>query len=129
MTEYFELLDDLYIEGRWYLNGLVDDADTELDAHDFTYGHPIDVGPPLRASLWNDDKVIDVQLPLRVLLDPKRIGMPLDFTYSNDNMPVVTTTVAEVLGTVAGADIQRIPVQVESQWAGYEIINVISCVD
>jgi hypothetical protein len=126
--DYYELLDDLYIESRWYLRRLVDNAGTELDARDFTYGIPVDLGPPLRVSAWDDETMIEVQEPLTVLLDRKRPGSPIDFTFTNDNMPVVNSKVAKILA-LANADIQRVPVRVESRDDDYEIINVISRVD
>src|SRR5258708_2414194 len=112
---YFELEDDLYIPGRWYINRLTDRAGVELDSRDFTYGIPVDLGPPVKASLWKGGEAVDAQPPLRVLLDPKRKGTPLDFTFTNADMLVTTSRVANLLAPIAGADIQRIPVRVESQ--------------
>jgi hypothetical protein len=130
-TVYYEM-EDSDLEGRWYLRGLFDNRGIELDARDFTYGVPADLGPPVKASLWNDYQTIETEPPLHVLLDPKRPGFPLDVTYTSADMPVVTSKVGMLLASIAHDDIQRIPVRVESRDETYEIINVrtrIDCID
>jgi len=127
--KYFWFEDDLYYRGRWYLKRLCDRDGVELDGREFQYGNLIDVGPPLKAITWKEGTPVEAQPPLKVLLDPKRKGIPLDFTFTNEVMPVAIGWVARLLGEIAGADIQRIPVRVESQEKEYEIINVISLVD
>jgi hypothetical protein len=124
---YFTLDDDVYLEGRWFLNGLYDAAGTHLDSRDFTYGRPMNVGPPLQVSLWNDEKIIAIVPPLRV--SRRRDGYPLDFTYADGDMPVVTTSVGNILASFAEADIQRFPVQIDQIRGDFEIINVVSLVD
>lgn len=127
---YFELEDDLCYENRWHLAGLFDRNGTELDAREFTYGKPLDVGPPLRTFLWNEDEIVEAQAPLRV--DLHSDGVSLDFTYTTDNMPVVTSTVADIFSRFAGSHIQRLPVWIVGSSHKYEIINVISrvnCID
>jgi hypothetical protein len=131
-TNYFELVDDAwstdtdYVQNRWYLNGLCDGTGTALDSHEFCCG-VIKEYFPLRISLWNNKKTVDVVPPLRVSL--QREGMPLDFTYAYGDMPVVTSRTANLLAKIAAADIQRFPVIVEGQKDSYEIINIISVLD
>src|SRR6266568_3295312 len=127
MREYFELVDDVEVEGRWFLNGLSDKLGRELDSRDFTYGLRLDVGPPLRVSLSDADITVDVAAPLDVSL--RRKGCSLDFTFADFDMPVVTRDVAELLADIAGNEFQRIPVTVKSSKAKYEIINVTSRID
>jgi hypothetical protein len=129
---YFELEDDLSLESRWHLSWLSDSRGRRIDGREFAYGRPVDLGPPLKAFLWNDDDVIDTEPPLRVSLYQEKKGPPLDFTYSNEEMPVVTSRVGSLLASVAANDIQRIPVRVESREEWYEIINIttrIDCID
>ena len=129
MRIYYTLEDDLYCEGRWYLNRLCDCSGIELDSRIFCYGELVDVGPPIQAKTWKEGIPVAAYPPLKVLLDPEMPGTPLDFTYTNANMPVATTPVATILASIAPQDIQRIPVLVESREQGYEIINVVRLID
>ncbi len=125
---FYELQDNFEHIDRWYLGDLFDAEGTRLDDRDFTYGIPVFLGPPLRVHLWNDKHVAAAIPPLRYSLCKERHGRKVDFTYSNCDVPVVTRRVADIIGKVAGADIQRIPVQVEGETEPYEIVNVISVV-
>jgi hypothetical protein len=124
---YYELEDDLYIYNRWHLSGLRDDQGIELDAREFRYGNHLPAGPPLKCSLWNEDTIVDVTPPLRISWS--REGNPLDFTYTDDDMPVVSSRVAQILANIAGGDIQRFPVKVDRMEEKYEIINIVACID
>lgn len=126
--EYYEVEDNLDLENRWYLDTFTDGNGVELDGREFTYGRPIDRGPPLRMGVWNDERIIETRPPLRLSLYKRMTGAPLDFTFTGENVPVVSSRVANILAAVANADIQRIPVQVEGQKESYEIINVVSCI-
>ncbi len=127
--EYYEVEDNLEMENRWYLNRLHDSRGVRLDDRDFTYGHSIKLDPPMRLGLWNKDATVNVGLPLKLSIYREKTAGPLDFTFTNSDMPVVTSRVAEILATVAATDIQRIPVQVEGREEPYEIINVTSLID
>ncbi len=133
LRTFFRLQDDLHFEGRWYLNRLSDAAGIQLDSREFQYGRTVDVGPPMRAKTWKDGRLVEAQPPLEVLLDPNAArGDPLDFTFTNADMPVVVARVADIIAAIAPRDIQRIPVLVESRQEKYEIINVtclIDCID
>jgi hypothetical protein len=127
---YYRLEDDVDLEGRWFLNGLRDSHGTRLDTRDFTYGVPVEVGPPLRASLWNDKTIVETRPPLTMAL--RRAGTPLDFTFADFDMPVVASRIAGILAEVASSGIQRMPVCVESHGGNFEIINVVErvgCID
>ncbi|MBL8821904.1 MAG: hypothetical protein JNJ77_04895 [Planctomycetia bacterium] len=119
--------DDVFVKGRWYLNGLYDGAGIELDSRYFSYGRPIEIGPPLRVSLAHEYRTIEVSQPLKVTLS--RVGKPLDLTFAAFDMPVATIKTATLLASIADADVQRIPTQIESQTDEFEIINAISCID
>jgi hypothetical protein len=128
-SPFFELEDDLHTRGRWYLNRLTDCNGVELDSREFQYGKVVDLGPPIEAKTWKEGIQVAAQPPLKVMLDPKREGLPLDFTFTNANMPVAVSKVAETLAIVSARDIQRVPVLVEFREEQYEIINVISIID
>jgi len=125
--KYYELENDRFFEGRWHLRELLDDTDTELDSREFTYGNRMDLGPPLKCSLWNEYAIVDVKPPLKLTLS--REGSPLDFTYADEGAPVVTRAIAQLLSELADNDIQRISVKVDGMKEEHEIINVISLVD
>lgn len=133
---YYEPKDDVFIEGRWFLNGLFDGNGVELEARSLRYGKAVDVGPPLRLPRWNSDEFIDVQLPLVVsqqeLEGVSDSRFPIDFTFAGHDLPIVTRAVAELLERNCRADIQRLPVTVEGSREQYEIINVVAllpCID
>ena len=121
---YYELDDNVYIEGRWFLNGLYDSSGTEFDGREFRYGKSVASGPPFKLKLWNSPQVTKVIPPLRV--SRRREGVPVDVCYADGSMPVVTKAVAELLGDICGADIQRFPIVVNGTQEDYEIINVVS---
>lgn len=127
--KYYRIEDNFDLENRWYLDAFTDGKGIELDGREFTYGRSIDTGPPLKMGTWKDERIIETQSPLRLSLYRKRTGAPLDFTFTGENVPVVTSRVANILTTHAKADIQRIPVHVEGQKESYEIINVTSLID
>jgi len=127
---YFELRDDVDIPGRWHLNGLFDGSGRELDSRHFTYGSPVDIKPPMRVPSFRDGTIIEALPPLQV--PPKRLGIPLDFTFASFDLPVVTERIATMLATIADQDIQRLPVVLASPEQNYEIVNVVSripCID
>jgi hypothetical protein len=124
---FFELEDDLEFPGRWHLDRLCDDIGVELDGREFRYGNQIDPGPPLRCGHWKEEKIVEVRPPLALYRSYE--GTPLDFTYTDSCMPVATKRVGDILGTIAGDDIQPFPVRVDRRDEAYEIINVVSVVD
>jgi len=125
MRRYYRIEDDVDVKGRWFLDGLSDSKGRRLDSRDFIYGLSIEIGPPLRISLADQDVIVDVHDPLRVSLRTE--GIALDFTFADFEMPVVTARVAELLETICGPDIQRIAVEVPGRNSAFEIINVVPC--
>jgi len=130
MNEFFELDGHVNLPGTWYLDDLYDSAGQRFDERDFTYGLPIELGPPMRLALYDTDTMVDVVPPLMVTVP--RDGTPTDYTLAGIDMPVITRRVGELLGRLAGTEIQRIPVRVDGHDEQYEILNVISvvpCID
>lgn len=127
---YYELDDDVTIKGRWYLNGLLDNQGRELDSRDFTYSRRLATDGCLQVTLNNEGRMIKVEQPLKVRL--RRKGLPLDISFADFDMPVVTRAVGNLLNDIAPADIQRFPVQIDSCKEEYDILNIISrpnCID
>jgi len=125
--KYYELEDDLYFESRWHLCRLYDNEGMEFDSREFTYGNRMDLGPPLKCYKWNEDAIVDIKPPLK--LTWSREGTPLDFTYTDSVMPVVTEEVAQLLSEFTNNNIQRFSVKVDRMEEEYEIINVLSLAD
>jgi hypothetical protein len=124
---YYELENDRFFKDRWHLCDLVDAIGVELDSREFTYAKWIDPGPPLKCSLWNEETIVEINPPLSIM--SSRDGTPLDFTYTDDGAPVVTTRVAALLSKIASKDFQSFPIHVNKMQAGHKIINVVTCID
>ena len=110
---YFEVMSDVYIEGRWYLRNPVDIHGKILYRWPFGEGKPLDVDEPI---------IIPVAPP----------GRPLDFTECGVGWPVIHARVVRLLQELAVPDLQFFPVTVVSYPDEYFILNVarlIPCVD
>ncbi|MCP3144186.1 imm11 family protein [Pyxidicoccus xibeiensis] len=112
---YFDLAENLYIPGRWYLDTPVDGQGQEAGSWLFTVGEPASsVTEPLRVGLY-------------------RPGKALDYSCADAGaIPVVHARVASVLQALAPRDIQTYPIQVEGQLEPYAVINVtriVKCID
>jgi hypothetical protein len=127
--KYYCLEDDFDFEDRWYINRLCDNNGIELDSREFQYGQSLDLGPPISAKSWKEGSPVAASPPLRILLDPEIRGVPMDFTFSNEDMPIVTSKVSRIIASISPADIQLVPVIVESQEVAYDIMNVVHLVD
>jgi hypothetical protein len=108
---YFELDQDLYIGGRWYLGIPVDGQGQQAGSWLFMEGQPVSVTEPLRVAF-------------------SRSGKSLDFSLADAGaIPVVHPRVAAVLTALAPEDVQAFPIQVEGQPEPYVLINVTRLVD
>jgi len=107
----YRLLFDSRDQGQWFLGGPRDAAGREPHhPYTFTVGERVEVP---------DGLVVPVDNP----------GHPLDFSFGSFAMPVVTEPVGALLESVAGADVQRIPVRVQGRSEPYEILNVVTVLD
>ncbi|NMO21975.1 hypothetical protein HPC49_49060 [Pyxidicoccus fallax] len=108
---YFDLEQDLYIPGLWYLGTPVDGRGQEVGSWLFSQGTPATVEGPLRVGIY-------------------RPGTHLDFSLADAGViPVVHPRVASVFTALAPGDIQAYPIEVEGQPEPYVLINVIRLVD
>src|SRR4051812_9017575 len=105
----FLLRDDVEMVGRWTLSDPM--TDQGCDSFIFRRGKAVYIGEP----------VIEVQIP----------GLPLDFSMTVLDVPIATAKLAQRIATVAGSDVQRVPVLLRGQ-EGHEALNalrVVRCLD
>ncbi|MBZ4335536.1 hypothetical protein K8556_32385 [Corallococcus sp. AS-1-12] len=111
---YFELADDVYLEGRWELGHPQDAQGRDLeDSWQFRMGRP---------SSWEGSLRIPVEVP----------GNALDYSHAAFSTPVVTSRVASIFEQLAPNDIQLFPVDIEGQPGDFFILNAIrrvNCID
>jgi hypothetical protein len=124
---YYEILHDFPETGRWYLGDVFDNSANQLEISVLAGHEPFLLGSPPRLPLVGSGKLIAISSPVRVMVF--KPGPPLDFTLMTVQVPVVSSAVAELLSTVAGADIQRLPVVIDRRKEAYEIINVVGRAD
>jgi hypothetical protein len=110
---FYELCDDVESPGRWYLDGVIAPGAQDIDPRDFNEGQWMNAPSSLTVRVRND-------------------GRPLDFTFADFRMPVVTRTVGAMIADIAPNAVQCIPVTVAGQQQPYDILNVTSrcrCID
>lgn len=110
MTEYYDLVFELRIPGKWYLNDVLGPDGREILSVTFTQGLPIEPMPDLTIM-------------------PNVVGTPVDFTFTTFAVPVVSTAFADFVEKFDAGAIQRIPVTIAPDIAGFEILNVVRLVD
>ena len=114
MKWYYDLKDHVNKRGRWFLASPISIATgEEIDPRIFTEANII-------------AKTESMYLPLR------RPGTPLDITFADFDMIVVTASVALVLETATHDEIQSFPISVEQQAEEYRILNIknaVECID
>jgi hypothetical protein len=113
-SRYFDLADDVYIEGRWELGQFQDAQGVDLaNPWQFRKGKP---------SSWMGSIRIPVQIP----------GNALDYSHGGFSTPVVTSRVAAIFERLAPNDVQLFPVEVEGQSDDFFIVNAVrrvNCID
>ena len=110
---FFEVRDSFKPKGHWYLGTPVDVHGNELDPRSFTEGKHIEISE-------------NIFVPITAG------STPLDFTLGSFDMPIVSRRIAERLQKLEPKAIQRIPVTIDSERMGYEILNVtvdLACLD
>ncbi|NOK08367.1 imm11 family protein [Corallococcus exercitus] len=111
---YFDLSDDVYLEGRWELGHPQDAQGIELrNPWQFRIG---------KQSPWSERVRIPIDIP----------GAALDYSHAAFSIPVVTSRVASIFERLAPNDIQLFPVDIEGQADSFFILNAIrrvNCID
>jgi hypothetical protein len=109
MMRYYELFDDVAVPKRWHLGDVTLPDGTEPA---FLDGVHFDRAGPLSAV-------------------ETRPGRVIDFSLTSFAVPVATHQLAEVVASVAGPDVQCIPVNVANQrdMVVLNSVRVIRCLD
>lgn len=111
---FYRILADPHACLRWYLAAPLDAWGREVDPRLFTQGERVSVQGPL-------------EVPLR------RQGEVVSFNFGDFDMVVTPVSLNARLESLAGNDVQRIPVKIPNRVADdFEILNVcraVSCVD
>jgi hypothetical protein len=111
--KYFEMDDFAEIQGRWWLKTPRDASGALIDPELFRNGQLLNLRPPLTISIRYD-------------------GEPLDWTFADFNMPVVSKRTATLLRSMCGNDFQSFDATIEGYSGDFEVINflkVIQCLD
>ena len=112
---FFDLLIDVYVPGRWYFK-----TPTHADGQ-------------LLEDPWVFSDGVAIPDPGLLRIPLSRPGKPLDFTSAGLGLtPVLNARTAEVFRTLAPADVQLFPVQVEGQVDPYFLLvaaRTVRCVD
>ena len=109
MRNFFRLMDDVHIPQRWHLGEVIErgGAPVELGS-----GTPIRVAEPL---------TLEIDLP----------GKELDFCMTSFAVPVAKKVLGTAIVEIAGNDLQRFPVIIDSR-QDYEVLNsvrIVKCLD
>lgn len=110
---YFDLADDLEIQGRWHLHEPTDDQGREIEPWRFTEGKPVDISGRL---------VVPIQYK----------GRALDYNRTAHATPVVHARVAAIFSELAPQDVQLIPVDIQGHSNQFFILvatKLIRCID
>lgn len=110
MSSYFDLWDDVELEGRWHLKA--------------------PVGPGGRVDPWlflSGTGPVNPMGPL--VIGFRRKGNPTDYTMADSGLPVVSGRAAAVFREVAGPDVELVPVKVEGEAEPYYIMNALRAID
>lgn len=109
MLHYFELFDDVSLPGRWHVAEVLlrDGSEPLLRA-----GVRLEDDPPLRGKV-------------------SRHGMVPEFSLTSFAVPVATTRLADAICSVAGPDVQRLPLEIPGKPA-LTVLNstrLVDCLD
>ncbi|QAT82454.1 hypothetical protein EJ065_0849 [Corallococcus coralloides] len=111
---YFDLTDDVYLEGRWELGHPQDTQGAKLvNPWQFRMGKP---------SSWTERVRIPVKIP----------GTAMDYSHAAFSIPVVTSRVATIFERLAPNDVQLFPVDIKGQPDDFFILNAVrrvNCID
>ncbi len=111
---YFDLSDDVYVPGRWYLHNPADPSGREVDD----------------PWMFTDGRRLPNPGRLKIAID--RPGKPLDFSLAGLAIPLVHVRVATVFAELAPEDVQLFPVEVEGQPEQFCILvatKTLRCID
>jgi len=112
---YFDMYDDVYVEGRWHLVGPMDENGVDLKGL-FRRGKPVTLAAPVRVAHS----------------DAAERGAPLDYSLISGTIPLVRLSVAKLLERLAPGDIECVPAIVDGFSEEFYVVNVLTtkrCID
>lgn len=107
---HYRLTQNLSVTNRWYLQAPVTEAGITLDPRIFVAGEWVAIDEPLRIGV-------------------RQVGVPLDFTLADFEVPVVRKALGVALQAIVHDHIQRIPIKVDGEEGDFEILNVLKIAD
>jgi hypothetical protein len=110
---YFELDDEADVPHRWWLKAPVDGDGRPVDPELFRYGKLLELHSALTISVRYD-------------------GKPLDWTFADFDMPVVSKRTATLLRNICRDDFQSFDATIEGYGGDFVVLNflkVIRCMD
>lgn len=114
MTEpTFRVVSDLSVDGRWFLEEPRDERGKTIDPRQFSNGTKVDVDGSLCVQIRTN-------------------GQPVGLTFADFDMLVADRSTSLLLARHSNAEIQLIPVRIDSAPGEYSIVNVLTkydCID
>ncbi len=110
---FFEMQDNVEIPHRWFLGSPRDSSGTAVNPEIFRLTQTIRIPEPL--TIWI-----------------RRQGAPLDITFADFDMPVVTSRVLAILRDIAPRSFESIEIFVEGQNEQHQVLNLLEvryCLD
>src|SRR5688500_6251781 len=110
---FYDLTDDMRIEGRWLLGCVSDERDQEIDPWSFLGGRIFKQTGLLR---------VPVAVP----------GRALDYSHDITAVPIVHARMVELFERLGVRDVQFLPVQVAAHpgpWFVLNALRIIPCID
>ncbi len=110
---FYRLLDDTETPGRWWLKA-------PRDAH----------GAAVEPDIFRLGKRLELACPLTIPV--RRPGRPLDFTFGDFELPVVSETTGILVRRCARGELQSFPAVIEGHGGRFEVLNllrVVRCLD
>lgn len=106
--DYYRILDDIHFPTRWQLDAPEANG-TDVDPSDFTSCRPFTHSVELFSN--------------------SSLGVPLDFTLAELDVPIVSDRISKIILRFACEDVQLIPVSVGNVKEQYYILNAIRRID
>lgn len=111
--KFYQIIDNTNLVGRWFLGSPMTIEGHPIDPETFTYGTVLRIAGPLVVGI-------------------RQHGHPLDFTFADFDMPVLSMRCVKILARIVHHNMQMIPARVEGYPGDYAVVNftgVVSCID
>jgi hypothetical protein len=111
--KFFRIVDNAELEGRWWLK-----SPCELN------------GKPINPELFCDGKLLDFRPPLTISI--RHDGKPIDWTFADFEMPVVSKRTVTLLRNICEDDFQSFTAIIEGYGDDFKVLNFLKtfqCLD